>query len=305
MTDFDGQMKLSQLKMFVAVADSGSFSSAAAQLDCTQSRISHAIGELERELGVRLLERARDGSVPTDTGHRVLEKARQMLRLEASLAEVARDGRELAGQVRIACFRSVGTHLLPHAVEALAREYPGIRVDIDDSCEERAHVTDALRARRAEIGIAQLPVPDEFVTYPWVYDHYRLVVPAGAAPRANEVPALPFIGLACSGAAELLARYRAAGFGAEPSRLLANDTSIAAMIGRGMGYSILPELSIYPKPDDVAMLPLPIASRREFAIAGLPDTMRSPAVKAVVRFLRDKRIVGRTRAHLGGITAWS
>lgn len=305
MKDFDGQMKLSQLKMFVAVADSGSFSAAAAQLDCTQSRISHAIGELERELGVRLLERARDGSVPTDTGHRVLEQARQMLRLEASLAEVARDGRELAGQVRIACFRSIGTHLLPHVVEALAREYPGIRVDIDDSCEERTQVTDALHARRAEIGIAQLPVSDEFVSYPWVHDHYRMVVPAGAVPRGHGIPTLPFIGLACSGAADILARYRAAGFDVEPERLLANDTSIAAMVGRGMGYSILPELSIYPTPDDVAVLPLPIASRREFAIAGLPDTMRAPAVKAVVRFLRDKRILSRTRAHLGGITAWS
>lgn len=305
MKDFDGRMKLSQLKMFVAVADSGSFSAAAAQLDCTQSRISHAIGELERDLGVRLLDRSRDGSVPTDVGHRVLEKARQMIRLEGSLFELARDGRELAGHVRIACFRSIGTHLLPHVVEALAQEYPGIRVDIDDGCEERNQVTDALREGRADIGIAQLPIADEFISHPWVYDHYRLVLPKGHDPRGHGAPTLPFIGLACSGAADILARYRAAGFGAEPSRLLSNDTSIAAMVGRGMGYSILPELSIYPAPDDVVVLPLPIDSRREFAIAGLPDTMRSPAVKAVVRFLRDKRIAGRARAHLGGITHWA
>ena len=61
-------MKLSQLRMFVAVVENGSFSAAAAQLDCTQSRISHAVGGLERELGVRLLLRSHDGSALTDAG---------------------------------------------------------------------------------------------------------------------------------------------------------------------------------------------------------------------------------------------
>jgi DNA-binding transcriptional LysR family regulator len=309
MKNIDGQMKLSQLKMFVAVAETGGFSAAAAQLDCTQSRISHAIGELERDLGVRLLARSRDGSVPTDVGHRVLEKARQMIRLEGNLVDAARDGRELAGHVRIACFRSVGTHLLPHALEALAHEYPGIRVDIDDGCDERNEVTQALRQGRADIGIAQLPVEHELAWQPYLYDSYRLVLPAAVKPQDAggwpQLGDLPFIQLACSGAAAILERCRSAGFTGEASRLLSNDTSIAAMVARGMGYSILPELSVFPHPDEVRTLALPIPARREFVIAGLPDTMRSPAVKAVVRFLRDKRTVARTRAWQGGIVAWN
>jgi DNA-binding transcriptional LysR family regulator len=308
MTDFDGQMKLSQLRMLVAVADSGSFSAAATQLDCTQSRISHAVGELERELGARLLTRARGGSAPTDAGHKVLEKARQMLRLEASLFELAREGRALAGRVRVACFRSVGTHLLPHALEALAHEYPGIRVDIDDGCDERNDVTDALRQGRADIGIAQLPVEGDLAWQSYVFDSYRLVLPASFNACGTggwpDLGALPFIELACSGAAAVLERCRASGFGAQPNRVLANDTSIAAMVGRGMGYSILPELSVFPKPDEVRTLALPIAARREFVIAGMAETLRSPVVKAVVRFLRDKRIVAKTRAHQGGIIDW-
>jgi DNA-binding transcriptional LysR family regulator len=309
MKDFDGQMKLSQLKMLVAVADSGSFSAAAARLDCTQSRISHAIGELERDLGVRLLTRTRDGSSPTDVGRRVLDKARQMIRLEAGLAEVARDGRELAGHVRIACFRSVGTHLLPHVLEALAHEYPGIRIDIDDGCDERGDVTDAVLQGRADIGIAQLPVAPELVWQGYLSDNYRLVLPASASPASvggwPDTQALPLIQLACSGAQAILERCRSAGLHAEPGRTLSNDTSIAAMVGRGMGYSILPELSIFPQSDDVRTLPLPIPARREFVIAGMAETVRSPAVKAVARFLRDKRIVARTRAYQAGIVGWA
>jgi DNA-binding transcriptional LysR family regulator len=305
MKDFDGTMRLNQLKMFVAVADNGSFGAAAVALDCTQSRISHAIAELERDLGVRLLTRARAGSRPTDIGYRVLEKARQMLRLENSLFEVAREGCELAGQVRIACFRSVGTHLLPYAVEALAHEYPNIRIDIDDSCDERNDVTDALAAGRADIGIAQLPVEGDFVTRPYLRDDYMLVLPASLKATMRdgwpEVGRLPFIGLECTGAAAILQRCREAGFAVEPARTLANHTSVAAMVGRGMGYSILPRLSTYPEPDEVRTLPLPIPARRQFVVACRAGTMRSPAVKAVLRFIRDDRVVTRTKAYQAGI----
>jgi DNA-binding transcriptional LysR family regulator len=308
MKDFDGTMKLSQLKMFVAVADHGSFSAAAAELACTQSRISHAIGELERHLGTRLLTRSREGSAPTDAGHRVLEKARQMLRLEDSLLDAARDGCELAGHVRIASFRSVGTHLLPYALEALAHAYPGIRVDIDDSCEESCDVTAALRQGRAELGIVQLPVENEFLTYPYVHDSYMLVVPASLKPSVThgwpQLEHLPFIELGCAGAAVILERCRVAGFTALPSRTLSNDTSLAAMVGRGMGYSILPRMATFPEPDEVRTLPLPIPARRQFAIAGLADTLRSPAVKTVLRFVRDRKILARTRAYQAGIIGW-
>lgn len=298
-------MKLSQLRMFISVAESGSFSAAAAQLDCTQSRISHAIGSLEQELGVRLLLRAHDGSIPTDAGHRVLEKARQMLRIETSLLETARDCGALAAHVRIACFRSVGTHLLPHAIEALAHEYPGIRIDIDDSCEERDEVTQTVRDGRADIGIAHLPAGEELVAKPYLSDAYVLVVPASFrldAPVAwRQLDALPFIALACSGAAAMLARCRAAGFSAEPGRIMSNDTSIAALVGRGLGYSILPRLATFPAPDDVRIIDLPLPARREFALVGTPEAMRSQPVQVVTRFLRDQRILAKTKAFKAGI----
>lgn len=301
-------MKLSQLKIFVAVAETGSFSAAAAHLECTQSRISHAIAELEAQLGVRLLNRSHAGSVPTDAGHRVLDKAGQMLRLEASLVDAARASNALAGSVRIACFRSVGTHLLPHALEALAHEYPAIRIDLDDGCDERGDVTEAVRLGRADIGIAQLPVDDGFTALPYLQDTYGLVVPASFRtdrPLAwPQLDGLPFIALGCSGARAMLERCRAAGFVAEPSRTLANDTSIAALVGRGMGFSILPRLATFPESDEVKIIALPMPAQRQFAIVGMPDTMRSKLVQVVTRFLLDRRIVAKTRAFRAGIVGW-
>ncbi len=309
MKDFDGRMKLNQLKMLVAVADSGSFSAAAADLGCTQSRVSHAIAELERDLGALLLRRTRGGSAPTPAGARVLEHARQMLRLEDGLREAARADAGQDAVVRIACFRSIGTHILPHVVEAVARAHPCIRIDIDDSCEERSDVTGALLEGRADLGIAQLPLDGALASTPYLHDDYVLVLPAGSPASTRdgwpEVGALPFIALGCSGANAVLERCRAAGFALRPSRVLANDTSIAAMVGRGMGYAILPRLATFPEPDEVRTLPLPIPARREFVVAALPATMRVPAVRTVLRFLRDRSLAERTGAGRAGIIGWS
>jgi len=287
------------------VAEYGSFSGAAVELDCTQSSISHAVTQLERELKVRLLERSREGSRPTEAGQRVLDKARQMLRLEDSLRASARMDGAIAGRVRVACFRSIGTHLLPYVAEALAARHPQLVLDIDDSCNDRLEVVAALRAGRADIGIAQLPVEDGFVVHPYVADDYVLVVPAARAFTQpvtwDQLEGLPFIRLGCSGADAILARCRTAGLVATAERTLGNDTSIAAMVARGMGWSILPRLATYPEPDEVRVLPLPIPARRQFALAGSREAMRSAPVKAVLDVLRDRRLLAAMRASQAGI----
>ncbi len=300
--------KLNQLEMLVAVADMGSFGAAAAELGCTQSRLSHGIAELEESLGARLLVRSRSGCVPTDTGYRVVATARQILHLTKSMIETAADDTTVIGRVRIACFRSVGMHVLPQALAALAVAYPGIRVDLDDSCEEREDVTRAVREGRAEIGIAQLPVGQDLVTRTYVSDSYVLVAPAALPLRApvswEQFKDLPYIQLDCAGALAILAQCRAAGFTAEPSRTLATDTGITAVVKHGIGYSILPRLAIFPEPDGVRTAPLPISAKRQFALVALPEVARMKVVQIVMRFVRDKRIVTKSDAFRAGHISW-
>jgi DNA-binding transcriptional LysR family regulator len=302
------KMKLNQLEMLVAVAETGGFGAAAAELGCTQSRISHAITELETTLGTRLLSRSRSGCVPTDAGYRVLSKARQILRLTSSIVDVAADNATLIGRVRIACFRSVGSHLLPHALAALALEFPGIRVDIDDGCEERDDVTQAVTEGRADIGVAQLPVGEELVAHSFVSDSYVLVAPASLQLKAPvswaQFKDLPYIQLNCSGAFAILEQCRAAGFNAELSRTLTTDTGIAAMVKHGVGYSILPRLAVFPEPDGVQIVDLPIPAKRQFAVVVLPETARVKAVQIVMRFLRNKRITKNCEVFRAGLVDW-
>lgn len=302
------KLKLNQLEMLIAVADTGGFGAAAAQLGCTQSRISHAITGLESAVGTRLLTRSRTGCVPTDAGHRVLRDARQVLRLTAAMVQGAQDSAALTGRVRVACFRSVGAHLLPHALAALALEYPGIRVDIDDGCEERDEVTRAVLEGRADIGVAQLPVPPALVAHRFVADSYVLVVPSALTLRLpvtwDQLGALPYIQLDCAGAYAIADQCRAAGFDAAPARTLSGDTGIAAMVRHGVGYSILPRLALFPVPGGVRLVELPINARREFALIMLPETARDAAVQAVLRFIRNRRLLDRADAVRAGIVSW-
>ena len=302
------KLKLNQLEMLIAVADTGSFGSAAAELGCTQSRISHAITELEASLGLRLLSRSRTGCAPTDAGHRVLAKAREVLRLTGSMLDDASDSAAVIGRVRIACFRSVGTHLLPHALAALAVEYPGIRVDIDDGCEEREEVTQAVMEGRADIGIAQIPVDSELVAHSFVSDSYVLVAPASLQLHApiswQQFTDLPYIQLNCSGAFAILEQCRAAGFNAELSRTLTTDTGIVAMIKHGVGYSILPRLAVFPEMDRLQIVDLPIAAQRQFALVALPNNARTKAVQIVMRFIRNKKFLKKSDAFRAGLISW-
>lgn len=296
--------KLNQLEMLVAVADQGGFGAAAAQLGCTQSRVSHAITELESNLGVRLLNRSRSGCTPTEAGYRVLAGARQILHLAAGLSAAAGEVDGLSGHVRIASYRSVATQLLPPALEALAQAYPGIRIDVDDSFEEREGVAQAVRDGGAEIGIAQLPVADDLAQRPYAADSYVLVVPASAALRVpvgwEQLDKLPYIQLNCSGAFAILEQCRAAGFRAELSRTLATDTGIAALVKRGLGYSILPRLAVFPEPAGVKVYPLPVPAERSFAVVATPATARQPLVRTVMRFLCDRKSIERSEAFRAG-----
>jgi DNA-binding transcriptional LysR family regulator len=302
------KLKLGQLEMLVAAVDAGSFSAAATELGCTQSRISHAIGELERIVGVRLLERSRSGCVPTDAGYHVLIKARQMLRLAGSLTQSVREEAVVSGHVRIACFRSAGVHLLPHVLEALAESHPGIRVDVNDGCPDYEDILAAVRQGMAEIGITRGITRDDasatLESTPLGHDNYVLVLPAGLPVSEpfdwRRLSSLPFIQSQNAGSAWIVEQCRAAGLPLKAARRLASDSGITALIARGLGFSILPHLAIFPAPPGIRIAALPIEAQRPIALVTTAENARSKPVRIVMRHLRDKAGLRRTDAYRAG-----
>ena len=113
-------MNISQLKVLVTIAQCGSFSDAAIQLDMSQSAVSRAIASLENELHVPLLVRGRLGAKLTPIGERVVTHAQQILDLRESIEyEVNLEKALYNSRLRIASFRIVGGVVIGTTVTAI------------------------------------------------------------------------------------------------------------------------------------------------------------------------------------------
>lgn len=150
-----------ELRVLVAVAETGGFSAAAARLGLTQSAVSHSVRGSEAKVGAVLFERGRTGASPTPAGERAVGLARRILRLYEVLGAEARGagrdaGEAVGGVLRIAAFRSAALHLLPPALERLTARHPGIRPEVRVVRELGAGTAGEVAAGRADLGIATL-----------------------------------------------------------------------------------------------------------------------------------------------------
>lgn len=124
---------LRQLRTFVAVAEELNFTRAAERLSVAQQAVSRMIGQLEGELGVRLVERTTREVRLTAAGEALLAAGRPALRAIESAFESAREtGRGRAGAVRIGCSPAIGSSDRWEAIRALRHDAPEVSVSVHE-----------------------------------------------------------------------------------------------------------------------------------------------------------------------------
>ena len=120
-------MSLTKYEILLKVAECGSFTRAAQQLNFTQSGISHAVSSLETELGTTLVVRSHGGVSLTADGRALLPYFREMCTLQHQLEQKAADLRGLdTGLVRVATFTSVSEKWMPYILKSFQELYPKI-----------------------------------------------------------------------------------------------------------------------------------------------------------------------------------
>jgi LysR family hydrogen peroxide-inducible transcriptional activator len=145
-------VEIHQLRYFLAVAETGSFTAAARRCNVAQPSLSVQIAKLEAEMGGSLLERARKGARLTRRGEVFRPRAAEVLRqLEAARLE-SEDLEGLArGRVSLGCMPTTGAYLLPRLLKAFGRAHPEIRLELR---EESSPVLAALvRDREVDLAI--------------------------------------------------------------------------------------------------------------------------------------------------------
>lgn len=161
-------MDLARLRIFVAVAEVGSFTAAAERLALTKSAASQAVAALERELGVQLLQRSTRRLAITQAGEAFLEDSRALLALAGEVAERARARQgELSGLLRVTSSIEASAFVAPLLAE-YAAQHPLMRVEyvptdeLVDLVQERIdlslRVTTGRDSSLRAVGLAELEV---------------------------------------------------------------------------------------------------------------------------------------------------
>jgi DNA-binding transcriptional LysR family regulator len=162
-----GTLSLDQLRVFVTIADSGSFSAAGRKLARAQSAISQAISTLEDLQGVELFDRSGHRPHLTEVGHVLLEHARLVLASASRFEAVAAGTRVgLEPELAIAIDPLVPTAPLIESLRALSETFPALPVRF--STEGLGGALRRLRDGSAAVAVCLLlpAVPDDIAAYP-------------------------------------------------------------------------------------------------------------------------------------------
>ena len=177
-------LTLDQMRTFVAVAETGSFRAAAARLSRVQSAVSHAIGNLEAELGVALFDRSSHRPALTPEGRSLLADARAILLKVDAMRARARglhEGVEI--RLPIALDPQFPLDIAAAALKDLNDAYPS--VDVRVSTASLGEALAALRERRCTLAISGIEISDPHIEREALWFHPRAAVAAATHPLAK------------------------------------------------------------------------------------------------------------------------
>jgi DNA-binding transcriptional LysR family regulator len=277
----------------LAVVDEGTFSAAALALGYTQSAVSQQIASLERALGAPVFER-RGGprhARLTLVGEALAGHARavvdRMLAAQADIAAIVAGDR---GTLRVGTLQSVGTKVLPRLLLRFRDEFPGIHLQPLEIFEIE-DLTRGIESGGFDLSFTPLPVPEgPFAVRRVLDDPFVFLAPA-SAPEARmesvtlrQVVALPLIGVRDEHVGREVDDYLRR-TGTEPNYVFqSNDNpTIQGFVAAGLGYAVLPRLTVDEDDPEVAVLPISSAMiARRIGVCWHVDRQLPPTVHRFV-----------------------
>ncbi len=301
-------LDLKRLKILREVAQQHSFSAAGEALFLSQSAVSQQVATLEREVGMQLLDRTREGPKLTDAGQVLVGHA------DAAIARLEEAERELGaiaglegGELRLASFPSASATVLTEAVSLFHRRHPNVRLSVADAEPEQS----LPRLRAGELDLA-LTFDYASVPHEAERDLERALVLTEAMhlalPKRHplaEHQIVPLGQLAdenwlCGSrpstcGAAIMQACRDAGFEAHVGFESDDYNVMQGFIAAGLGVTLLPDLALPTLRPDLVVRPTdpPAPERRVWASTRAAGA-RSPATEEMVGILVE---VGETFAE--------
>ena len=281
------------LLVLLAVSRTAKFTTAAHNLGLTHSTVSRRIAALEKSLGGRVLARSDDGWELTDLGERAVAVAEQMETAVAELESPGRGPETVSGVVRMTATDGFSAYVASPAVAKLRRRHPGLSVEIVTVTrqalqqrsgldievvvgEPRVHRAEAVELGDYELGLYAsrdyLAANGTPASVEEVSDH-RLVYFVDSMLQVDDLDAPRRL------------------FPEMKDALTSTNVFVhveATRAGAGIGF--LPCFMADRHPDLVRLFPDSVAERLPYWMVLRPDSMRRPAIAAVVQGLKDEML---------------
>ena len=241
-------MDLTDLSLFLAVAEAGSITRGAKRVHLSLGAASERIHGLEEEWGVLLLERRGRGVRLTPAGRSLVQHARAvLLQVEHLRGAIGLHAQGLQGHVRLLCNTAALSGGLPEALGAFLAAHPHVDVELEERASQ--DIVQAVAAGRAEVGLVADTVElGELETFSFQVDRLVVVMTPGhrLATRRTmsfaEVLDEPFVGLSEGSALQEHLESQAARLGRQPRYRvrLRGVEEICRVVALGGGVGVVP-----------------------------------------------------------------
>jgi LysR family hydrogen peroxide-inducible transcriptional activator len=260
-------MTLQELRYLVALADTSHFGRAAQACHISQPTLSTQIRKLEEQLGVTLFERTNKSVHVTAAGKEIVARARRILAdTDAILDAGQRQSAPLAGSFRLGVIPTLGPYMLPWLVPALRREYPALRLTVQEEMTSR--LLEGLVTHRLDAAILALPISQAGLESKALFDEpFWLAMPRGdkmargKAVTEDELRGQHLLLLTEGNCLRDQALAICGSFDVENApegdfRATSLET-IRQMVATGMGRTLLPAMALgQPRDSAIALRPL-------------------------------------------------
>ena len=292
-------MDSKKLEILMTAADLGSFTKASEVVGYTQSGLTHMMDALEREVGFPLLQRSHNGIRLTEQGTQLMPAIREFLQASANLENQIRTiANQRTGVIRIAAYSSIAMQWMPEILYRFRRLCPEISVDlrmVDHALEPfellESGQTDVIFASRQNYSFCDWT--------PLYREKMYAILPRDYPLVENGVfPLTEFAGkefLMPHGRFDIDVKAALAPVGIKlnvrASRV--DDETVIRMVGRGLGVSMMTELMIRGRTDDVLCVPVSPLTLRELGMGTHIHKKEDESIRrlkdCVLQFLQEHR----------------
>ncbi|MDO4623459.1 MAG: LysR family transcriptional regulator [Eubacteriales bacterium] len=280
-------------EVFMKIVETGSFRKAAAELEYTQAGIGYIVHAMESEIGLSLFVREHNGVHLSPEGEALLPHFQQLLAWERGFDQHVKELKGLeSGTLRVQIFDSISIHWIPGIVKKFHEDFPGISIELVSE-EDSRKAEEMVLNGEVDCGFFLTEVHSELEVFRLMEEKLMAIVPLDH-PLADkeyfpikQIGKYPYISMKYDDNTGINRIFTRKGLKPQTAFYMDNDYAAMAMVSKGLGYCIFPELLLRDIPYDVKCMEFDEPQTRIVSVGTRSMDTCSKACRKFVEYTRE------------------